>query len=531
MSKKKSLGFTFSGRLYDTPERPQKQAFEAAYTVLKRDDRLRNGCTIIMQPGSGKTVLALALLAKLSPKKTLIIVNKKFLLEQWIARIREFLSIDTEGGGGETEAAAGKNETNNAAAPPKLMLVEAFKPPPRSSSSTSSFSSSSSKKNQKNKTIGAAMITVAMVQTLNSYFQRERAPLPTTTDPLSTNYDLLIFDESAHVPAKTFMNVIQNLQFTASLSLTATPERKDGLEKCIYYLLGPPIFRQVHTPNPNVRVRILEFGGTLMTPKSSSSSTSYSSSSTMTSYNRSIDLIVQNAQRNQLIYDELVNRFGGAQKMAKKKKVVEVKQESKNGGGFSSSSSSSNNVKSLNKCLVLSLRVKHLQHFYDRLNTDYVSIYTGSIKKKAAVEEIIILSTFSFTQEGFDFSGNMIFFLLPTGNIRQSAGRITRGRAILPGADPPTIIDINDRNIALLSKKFRQRQKYYKYMQFSVLPTNGYGRQKHNIKRNIHSFIHTSKTKTERSKDDSNLQKMKPSLMSSKKRRKQADLSEFGFIM
>ena len=43
-----------------------------------------------MDPGKGKTVMALYIIAKLK-KKTLVIVHKSFLLNQWIERIEQFL--------------------------------------------------------------------------------------------------------------------------------------------------------------------------------------------------------------------------------------------------------------------------------------------------------------------------------------------------------------------------------------------------------------------------------------------------------
>ena len=58
-------------------------------TILK-ELRLNNSCIACMTTGGGKTIVALWLAAQLK-KRTLIIVHKEFLLNQWIERIKQFL--------------------------------------------------------------------------------------------------------------------------------------------------------------------------------------------------------------------------------------------------------------------------------------------------------------------------------------------------------------------------------------------------------------------------------------------------------
>ena len=48
------------------------------------------GGLLDVDPGKGKTVMALYIISKLK-KKTLVIVHKSFLLNQWIERINQFL--------------------------------------------------------------------------------------------------------------------------------------------------------------------------------------------------------------------------------------------------------------------------------------------------------------------------------------------------------------------------------------------------------------------------------------------------------
>ena len=50
----------------------------------------QEGGTISLPPGRGKTVIACKLISDLK-KKTLVVVHKTFLLNQWKNRIEEFL--------------------------------------------------------------------------------------------------------------------------------------------------------------------------------------------------------------------------------------------------------------------------------------------------------------------------------------------------------------------------------------------------------------------------------------------------------
>jgi hypothetical protein len=73
--------FTFSGKLY-----PEQQI--AVDTMLSHEHGV-----LLAPPGSGKTVMACSMIAA-RKTRTLILVHRKPLMEQWIARISTFLLID-----------------------------------------------------------------------------------------------------------------------------------------------------------------------------------------------------------------------------------------------------------------------------------------------------------------------------------------------------------------------------------------------------------------------------------------------------
>ena len=137
----------------------------------------------VAPPGAGKTVVACALLA-LRKTPTLILVHRQPLVEQWRSRLTEFLDVsDKEIGSisGTKKRATGK-------------------------------------------------VDIAMIQTLS------RADGLVGVIP---HYGQIVVDECHHIPALSFEAVLKQLPATFVLGLTATPYRKDGLQKIIHFQCGP----------------------------------------------------------------------------------------------------------------------------------------------------------------------------------------------------------------------------------------------------------------------------------------------------
>ena len=140
---------------------------------------------LVATPGCGKTVMGCYLIAK-RKLPTLVLVHKQPLINQWQSRILEFTDFDKK----EIGIVAG------------------------------------AKKKPKNK------IDIAMLQTLTR--------MENVKEFLS-NYDHIIIDECHHIPAISFEDVLKQVKARYILGLTATPYRKDGLEKLLFYLCGEVI--------------------------------------------------------------------------------------------------------------------------------------------------------------------------------------------------------------------------------------------------------------------------------------------------
>lgn len=82
---------------------------------------------------------------------------------------------------------------------------------------------------------GSGKLIVATIQTLEAN--------PSLIDTLNPIIGTLIVDEAHHLPAASFIEVISRFKAKNVLGLTATPDRKDQLERYMYAGLGPECYR------------------------------------------------------------------------------------------------------------------------------------------------------------------------------------------------------------------------------------------------------------------------------------------------
>jgi hypothetical protein len=173
----------------------QVPGVEAVFTALTQ----LGGCTMHGQTGSGKTVMALNVMHRLQPRRTLILVDQLDIAAQWASRIQTYLP--------GTPIKFLMQESRAVA------LLKTLDPLPE--------------------IVKPGRIVIATAQTLH------RSKTFTANDPLDC--DLLICDEAHVFSAPTFLNAIFRVNFRYSLALTATPDRKDGLQQMFLDTLGSTI--------------------------------------------------------------------------------------------------------------------------------------------------------------------------------------------------------------------------------------------------------------------------------------------------
>lgn len=77
-----NIKLKFKGKLHDYQQDIMNEVKDIIYS--------KDSCVLSIPPGGGKTICALWMISQLG-KKTLILVHKEFLLNQWIERIEQFL--------------------------------------------------------------------------------------------------------------------------------------------------------------------------------------------------------------------------------------------------------------------------------------------------------------------------------------------------------------------------------------------------------------------------------------------------------
>jgi len=164
---------------------------------------LEGGGAILEVPcGRGKTVMALNIVTLLK-KKTLILVHKEFLMNQWIERAQEFVP----------QAKIGKIQG-------PVFDIE------------------------------GKDIVIGMIQTM---YSRE---FPSNA---FDTFGLTIIDEVHRIGSEEFSKTLLKVSTKCMLGISATVERKDRLTKILYMFIGPKIYEEERATEDAVIVRGIEY--------------------------------------------------------------------------------------------------------------------------------------------------------------------------------------------------------------------------------------------------------------------------------
>ncbi len=193
--KPENLALSFQGSL-----KPEQEKAVAA--VLAHDMGV-----LVAPPGAGKTVMGCAAIARRNVP-TLVLADRKPLLEQWRLQLMRFLDLKSKDIG---QVGGGRDSQRG-------------------------------------------VVDLAMIQSLA---RRE------DLDAFFAGYGFIVVDECHHIPAVEFQGAIKKAPARYFLGLTATPYRRDGLQEVISMQCGPIRHEMVNSGGGlplNLIVRETPFG-------------------------------------------------------------------------------------------------------------------------------------------------------------------------------------------------------------------------------------------------------------------------------
>lgn len=368
-----SMDLQFRGRL-----RPYQDLAVNTYMNNVRNKNMHEQ-QLVLSCGLGKTVIGISIAIKLR-RRTAVLVHKDFLAEQWRERIRTFAPSATVG------------------------IV---------------------RRDQCETTCDFVLI---MIQTLVSGRYK-----PSRFSKIG----FLICDESHHIAAQSFVKSMQYFAARYRLSLTATPERNDGLTKIVNWHLGPrtvQILRAATTNN--VTVNVVDFNSRNCVLKRR-----YDGVILLPSL---ITDLCRDPERNAIILQCINNLL----------------------------SEPSRNI------LVLTDRRDHVEFLEKNIRSlpnysggvgQYVG--TSSVKKKKARALVAencrtIVSTFSMASEGLDIPRlNTLVLATPKKSVTQCLGRVMRSSK---KSSTVIIVDVCDNGYCILDRIAQCRLRLYRAKGYSV---------------------------------------------------------------
>jgi len=415
----------------------------------------------------GKTSGSLYILSKIK-KKTIVIVHKEFLMNQWIERIQQFLPT----------ARIGKIQGP---------IVDV---------------------NDKD-------IVLCMLQSLISKDYDQK---------IFDDFGLTIIDEVHHISSQTFSNALFKVVTKSMLGLSATMNRKDGTTSVFKMFLGDVIHKVERETEDNVEVRTItyktnddEFNETILDYRGNPQISSMISK--VCEYNRRTEFIIQtlcdfitidnvdknmvhqhklemdnavpnceicNKNNNYLIkntccnivkycmpcMEEVVTFYEkGVKKERPKcpncKKVLKYEQNY----------IENPYIKPIEQThtIVMAHNLNILHYMYKKIvckNLASVGYYVGGMNEtelKKSEKKQIVLSSYTMASEGLDIPTlNTEFLITPKTDIIQVVGRILRAKHSFSHPIIYDFVDIHD----VFQRQWLKRKTYYKKQNYKIIGTN-----------------------------------------------------------
>ena len=464
------IDLEFSGNLRDYQEPVVKKYLD--YVTKNGDGCCGSGGLLELPCAFGKTSLSLYMISQLK-KKTLVIVHKEFLLNQWVERIQQFLP----------QARIGRIQG-------QIIDIE-----------------------EKDIVIGMLQ-SLSMKEYPQSVFE---------------SFGFTIIDEVHHISSQTFSNALFKIVTKYMLGLSATMNRKDGTTRVFKMFLGDVIYKGARDEQYNAEVRAItykvnddEFNDTILDYRGNPQNSSMISK--LCEYNRRTEFIIKTVcdfikvdnvddatiTKHKLVMDnqvpncELCNKNNNylvrntccdcvkyclncienielsSLSHSNEKKTKRLKSKCPNCNKtlkYEQNYIENPYVKPLeqNHTIIMSHNLNILHYIYKKFvckNLASVGYYVGGMKEtelKISGKKQIILSSFQMASEGLDIPTlNSQFLITPKSDIVQIVGRIMRAKH---NFSHPIIYDFIDTH-EIFQRQWLKRKSYYKSQNYKILGSN-----------------------------------------------------------
>lgn len=341
---------------------------------------------LMAPPGAGKTVMACKLIAD-RKVSTLILVHRQPLLDQWKERISSFLKIPLKEIG----------------------------------------TLSGSKKKMTGK------VDVGMLQSISRLEDLSE---------IAEKYSQIIIDECHHIPATSFEAILKQLPARYVLGLSATPYRKDGLEKIMFLQCGPVRHEILPSEVSELPKEVSIYETSLVFPDELGR---------QPPYHVLIHHLVQNESRNLLIAT----------------KVAEVLEQNRFPLLVSDRKDHLELLERLVKSMSPDVEIVVLEGTLT--NKQRRGSLARIVELRSTKKKVMLMATASLIGEGFDLPAlDTLIFSTPLsfeGRLIQYAGRIHRESEDKKSAQ---IIDFVDSYSAMFLKMYRGRISTYRKMGYRI---------------------------------------------------------------
>jgi superfamily II DNA or RNA helicase len=350
--------------------RPEQEAVVDSFVKSLSTPVGQFGGQIVAAAGSGKTVMALEVARRLG-KAAVVLVHKEFFIDQWADRISTFLP----------KARVGYIQQSRAEYGPDYDIC------------------------------------IAMIQSLVSR---------SYPDELFQSFGLVISDECHRLGAETWSQSITMFPARVRLGLTATPRRKDGLEKAFFWHIGPILSTVDREDTQVLTPEVYPVRSEFRVPASATVTRSGTFN-----MGRWITELAKNEGRNKLILGLILKALQAGRKV-----------------------------------MLLTDRLDQLNILQEMLvgvTREYTySQYIGGLsdsQREEAAKAQYIGATFKMAEEGLDIpSLDTLILATPKSDVEQAVGRIQRPCA---GKKNPVVLDVVDVGYSIAIAMHQNRRKVY----------------------------------------------------------------------